>query len=422
MGGRLCSCLLVEVKFLAAQLFLPVVDKVLLQTLLTLFVVMVLVVGWQYKRLQRMSEGLFYIEKNIYLRSTVTSTLFGIAGGILGSLLLLLFGIDLSGMGIVYLFIVAILLMLFHPRFLCFAYAGGLLCLSNILFGVPHIAVPQLLGLVAVLHMVESVLILVSGHLDPIPVYVRRNDGPVVGGFNLQKFWPIPLVAVMSAAGVESSGITFSTPHWWPLMKTYTEMAPEAGYALLPVLAILGYGEVATTAAPRVKARYSARNLFVFSLVLLFLAVLASHYPALSILPAVFAPLGHELVLWIGLKTESLGEPIFVMPETGVMILDVLPGSLAAVAGLASGDVVVSVNGVVVSNRRELQHILQFTWGRLNLEVRRGQQTRYFSVQKRPREVLGIILVPESSADRYLSFAGDSRLARVVSLFRRPRV
>lgn len=406
---------------------LPVIGRSLLQVILSpLFVILILIVGWQYKRMQRLSEQLFYIEKRIYLRSTVTSTLAGVAGGVLGSFFLILLGVDLSQIGIAYLFLVAILLMLIHPRFLCFAYAGGLLSLSSLLFGVPQIDVPQLMGLVAVLHSVESILILVSGYVDPIPVYIKRDDQRVVGGFNLQKFWPIPLVAVMNIGGIDFTTAGFPIPdwwrpEWWPLIKSYTDGSLPSTYGLLPVLAILGYGEITTTAPPRIKTRYSAANLLAFSLVLLFFAVVASHYPGLSLLPALFGPLGHELVIMIGLRAEAEGQPVFIMPERGVMILDVLPGSVASAAGLRSQDVVISVNGVVIRCRRELQHILQFTWGWLDLEVLRGNTTLRFRINKSPREALGIILVPESQTERHLSFSADTILSRLLILLKRSR-
>jgi hypothetical protein len=404
---------------------LPVMGKMLLQVMLhPIFLVLVFIVGWQYKRMQLLSEGLFHLEKNIYLRSTILSTLIGVVGGVLGSFILLLFGIDLSEMGIIYLFMVAILLMLINPRFLCFAYAGGLLSLSYIFFGVPQINVPQLMGLVAILHMVESVLILVSGHLDPIPVYVKRNNGQVVGGFNLQKFWPIPLVAVISTGNLDFVGMGVALPDWWwpdwwPLIKAYPDAPRELSYVLLPVLAILGYGEIGTTASPREKTRHSAVNLFWFSLVLLGLSVIASHYSVFSILPALFSPLGHELVIMLGLRTESDGEPLYITPSRGVMILDVLPGSQAARAGLRSEDVVISVNGVEVGTRRELELMMQFGWGRLELEIRRGEQTLYFQIDRKPQAALGLVLVPDSDTNRYLSFRGETLLSRLFKLFKK---
>ena len=210
-------------------------------------------------------------------------------------------------------------------------------------------------------------------------------------------------------------------PDWWPLIKAYPDAPQELSYVLLPVLAILGYGEIGTTASPREKTRHSAVNLFWFSLVLLGLSVVASHYSVFSILPALFSPLGHELVIMLGLRTESDGKPLYVMPYRGVMILDVLPGSQAARAGLRSEDVVISVNGVEVETPRDLELMLQFGWGRLELEIQRGEQVLYFEVDRKPQAALGLVLVPDKDANRYLSFKGETFFSRVVDLFKKIR-
>ncbi|RYD07115.1 hypothetical protein N752_00605 [Desulforamulus aquiferis] len=117
------------------------------------------------------------------------------AGGVIASYLMLVIGLTLSGSGLLYLWPLAILLMLIDARFLCFAYAGGILAFSSLVFGWPNVSVPQVLGLVAILHMVEAFLIYVSGHQGAVPTFIKNTEGKVVGGFALQKFWPIPLTA-----------------------------------------------------------------------------------------------------------------------------------------------------------------------------------------------------------------------------------
>ena len=164
------------------------------------YLLLIIFIGWQYKRMQEAQEltvGLTGKSRR-YLRTTLVAALAGILGGFLGSFLLIFFGIDLAGLGLIYIFLTAIALMMIHPRFLCFAYAGGLLSILSISVGFPQIQVAHLMGLVAILHMVESLLIIFTGYLDPIPVYLSSPGQNTIGGFNLQKFWPIPLVAMMS--------------------------------------------------------------------------------------------------------------------------------------------------------------------------------------------------------------------------------
>ena len=282
---------------------------------LFIYGLLILLVISQYRRLQNMSEPLLQGRRKMYLNSALVSAGLGLLGGILGSILLVFLGVDLAGIAIVQLWLVAIFLMLINPRFLCFSYAAGVISISYLLFGYPNVNIPQLMGLVAVLHLVESVLIRLNGPLSPFPVYIKKQD-QVRGGFNLQLFWPIPLVALLGVtAGDPSIGI--ATPHWWPLLQNYSHFAVNQDYALIPVLAILGYGEISTAQTPLQATRRSSGQLFMFSLTLLTLAVLASRYAFFLPLAALFSPLGHEVVVWLGLRLENQARSLYIPSGTG---------------------------------------------------------------------------------------------------------
>ena len=116
----------------------------------------------------------------------MSSILYGLLGGLFGSVILLLVGLSLDNIGIVYLWPVAIFLFLFNPRFLCFAYAGGIIAVFSlflrsllpaypvlgeikVLAGIMEIHLPSLLALVGILHLTESLLIYLSGHRGASP-------------------------------------------------------------------------------------------------------------------------------------------------------------------------------------------------------------------------------------------------------------
>ena len=97
-------------------------------------------------------------------------------------------------------------------------------------------------------------------------------------------------------------------PDWWPIFRAGLE-APEGHvlmYMLFPLVVALGYSDFVQTELPKTKARRSAGMLFLYSLVLLGLALAANAYPALAILPVIFAPLGHELVILWGRWREPV--------------------------------------------------------------------------------------------------------------------
>ena len=380
---------------------------------------LLLLVTSQYRRLQTMSESILQGRRKMYLESALVSAGLGLFGGLLGSLLLVLLGVDLAGIAIIPLWVAAVLLMLIQPRFLCFSYAAGVISISSLVFGYPNVNIPQLMGLVAVLHLVESILIKVNGPLRPFPVYLKKQ-GQLRGGFNLQLFWPIPLIALLGvSAGDPSTGIV--TPHWWPLLQNYSQFTGDQNYALIPLLAILGYGEMSTTQTPARASGRSSFHLFVFSLALLSLAVLAARYPFFLPLAALFSPLGHELVVWLGWRIENQANPIYVPSERGVMVLDVLPGTPAHRYGVRTHDVILAVNGTEVDGYHALLNQLNRGFPQLVLEMQRGEDKYGLRVPVIPNQDLGVIPVPEAGTRRYLQIREESILSRALQKWGRQK-
>lgn len=408
-------------------LLLHMVGKALSQYVLRadlLFVVGVvfLLVYGQYQRVAGLEKRLYGAVKNSPDRATLSAALYGVAGGLVTTALFLLIGVPLNETGIWYIWAVAILLALFHPRFLCFSYGGGLISLSYLLFGAPRVDVAALMALVAVLHLVEALLIWTTGYRHATPVYVRMRNGQAVGGFALQKFWPLPFVALIAFAGLSAGGVPggdpghIDMPSWWPLLKPAGDPAGPLSMALFPVVAALGYGDLALTAAPREKARRTALLLLAFSLILLALALLARRGTAWAFAAALFSPVAHDWVIHLGRRSEEVGRPLF-SADGGVMVLDVFPRTPAAAMGMRSGDVILSLNGEPVRERSDVQRALE-PWALVvDAEVKNvvegtGVRRLHYAGRVPP---LGVVLVPEAGETAVLDV---HRPARVPAMWR----
>lgn len=399
---------------------------------LAFYWVLVAVVWGQYRRTAAMQTHLYGQAKSSPTLLTLIALAEGLAVGFAGSYLSTFFGVSFlpDGSGLLAVLLVSAGLLLVSPRLMCFSYAGGLVSLSYLIFGFPRVSVPDLMGLVAILHLMESLLILTNGWIGATPVYLERKGRPV-GAFYLQRGWPVPvallILAVVSPAEA-AQGIAM--PEWWPLLRTSPEILahPGAVFFLHALPAALGYSDLAMTCPPRLKARRTSAYLAVYSVVLLLLCLMAARSRPLVWVTALFAPLGHELVVRLGNLQETRGRPFFVPPEEGVMVLDVIPGSPAAGAGLGPGWVIREVDGCPVTGRDELEAALRRAGqdGRVELLASPPEYRRRTTRRLRPASgppasrrlrvpfgqggVLGVIPVPEPGDDMGLVLTTASPL------------
>ncbi len=387
-----------------------------------LMAIVVFLVAMQYKKAESARAAMFGTKPAGYWKDTFFALLLGLAGGLTGSILGSLSGIPLSGSGnaFVLLLLIAAALMMINPRFICFAYAGGIISLSNIIFGVPSINVYQILALVALLHLIESLLIFFSGHLGAIPTFFRDRSGQVKGGFTLQKFWPIPLVVLFTVGYSDSQSLIGEMPAWWPLVKSGVEH-PLNSFALVSVVAGLGYGDLAITHTPYEKRKISAVLLSLYSITLFLLAVFAQHFNLLIWVAALFSPLGHELVIHIGRKIEMAGKPRYLPSKRGARVLDVVPGSLAYSAGIRSGDILISVGRVFVYSHIDLNEVVQSLSGPIEVEFLHGKHQVFkrglidFHNTKKP---LGLLLVSQINKSSSVEINAPGVLSGILSRYR----
>ena len=104
------------------------------------------------------------------------------------------------------------------------------------------------------------------------------------------------------------------------------------------------------TRMPHKKVQLTAGLSFVYSLILLVLAVAADRFVGLAYIAALFSPIGHELVVYLSRHSEVVRNALFSLPRRGVRVLDVLAKSQSFEKGVRAGDVILTVNGVQVSN------------------------------------------------------------------------
>lgn len=389
--------------FEIGQIFLT---TFMLALVMPIFWIVLFLVFMQYRRLAATEEKLFGRALGGVGKQILISVALGTLGGFAASAILIFLGLSLEQIGLYFIWPVALLLLLFNPRYLCFSYAGGIVALAvlvgqyillplfpalenNFIFdSLLMIHIPALLVLIGLLHLVEALLIYVGGHKGSSPIYLKRSGGEVVGAFTLQRFWPIPLVALLVTIVAQSEIVGVSMPDWWPILESNLQPGKNQSlqYMVIPIAAGLGYADMALSSTPRERTAFSAKWLAAYSIILLLIAV-GSEFISWLVLPGVlFAPIGHELLILYGKRQEESKSPRYRMPVEGVPIMKVLPNSPAAEAGLLDDDLVLKVNGNPVDDNREMIEKIDDSYFLVLLDGLRGQKPFSVILRKTTRE------------------------------------
>jgi hypothetical protein len=210
-------------------------------------------------------------------------------------------------------------------------------------------------------------------------------------------------------------------PHWWPLIRSGAEQYIDGAFALtiFPIPVILGYGDFSFSRMPHKKVQLTSGASAAYSLVLLALAIGADRYEWLAYAAAVFAPVGHELVIRFGRRVEMIGDALFSLPRRGVRVLDVLAKSQSFEKGVRAGDVILSVNGVPVSDVTSVRRASMLQSGIIDLDLLSmsegsARSPSFLRVTLNASDSspgLGILLLPTPGEAPYISLDRGSRLA-----------
>lgn len=362
--------------------------------------------------LQRMMIGEKYVSP---LELTLSQIVVGIAGGIIGSMILSYLGIMFhEKSGIELIFMVSLVLMAIKPRWICFSYSGAVLGLMALLIdflkksGIISTNFPitldivSLVSLIAVLHIVEGILITVDGKKGAIPVFTNK-DGKLAGGFALERYWPIPLAIMFFSNNILSGAMEpINTPTWWPILHGNVNDAflATAIISAMPLYAMIGYKSVTFTQSKTEKAVMSGISNIIYGGALLALSQLANYGLAFQILVLILMPLGHELMLLIQKGKEKKGKIKYASDEEGITVLEVMPNSMAKRSGIKSGDKILEVNDDKPEEYTMIYEALNKGFNNLKLKIKDTKGTiRSITLSIGEGGSLGIILIPKGFPD-----------------------
>lgn len=363
----------------------------------------------------------------------VYSMLAGLLGGLLASSVSVFLGITIEqymgqggvlNSGITYIWIIALLLALLNPRYLCFSYAGGIVALMNLITGFPNINAAGIMALVGILHLAESLLIWIDGYSSAVPAFFKLKDGQIVGGYIMNRIWPLPMLVLFITLAAAGAGDSVSMPEWWPIIRQAGISADNLMYIIQPIPVVLGYGDIAITKSPIKRCRDSAARLSIYSIVLIILSALASKIHVFAYFAALFAPIGHELLILYSQKEEEKGLPYFSCAKNGIKVLYCKKDSPGSKMNIEPGDTLISINNANINNEAELKEVLAkyptYIWIDI-LKADGRRKTVEYKDYNNGISNLGIIIVPEKANLYFEINKGLPLLKRLKGLIKRQK-
>ncbi|WP_270167822.1 PDZ domain-containing protein [Paenibacillus sp. SYP-B4298] len=376
------------------------------------YYIAVLLVVLHFVRQTRTERKLFHVRMRPWPLLLLKLLVMGMAAGIGVSALSFGIGAAIQIETVYWLWGVTAILVLFRIRYLCFAYSAGVLGVlhwaaswvnEDVLgaWAAPYVAslqrldIPGLLLLIAMLHLAEAWFMRSQGERLASPIVMKSKRGKLIGGYQLQGYWPIPLLLLVPAGAAG-----FALP-WAPLLGGE---GPGGGWMLLGLPMIVGYSELTRSLLPRQRARQTAKTLLWYSLALGAIAALAIWWPPLTLVAAIGALLLHEAIGWISAAGEARRSPFYVHNGQGLCVLAVVPGSPAAELGIVPGELVHKVNGRKTLTPEDFHEALHIHSAFCKLEiinydghVRFEQRARFDG----DHHHLGIVLAPDDSSEYY---------------------
>lgn len=285
------------------------------------FIAILLIIYYQYYKTHIKKKRLEYSTSILF--KTLGSAFYGIVGGFITTIAFIYLEVVVIPKDFMYILSMALILSLIDQRFICFAYAGSLISLLNIAIGFPQIDNKDIMLIVATMHIIESVLVIINGDKGSEKASFLYED-TIAGGFILNRFWPMPFVVFIGD----------------DLIKPITLMA------------VLNYSDI-TLSYPKNKSIFTGILMLFYSLSLLFITKALDN----NLIPPLFAIMGHELIILLNKYYEKNRFPIFKLPKKGVRVMEVFGKGIGKEIGLKTGDIILSINNVIINDDKDLYHI-----------------------------------------------------------------
>lgn len=382
----------------------------------SVFILLGLLTVFYFKNKKRVAMQKIMVGGSVesVLELTLSQFIFGVLGGIIGSLILNLCGVVFNeNCRIEILFLTSIILMAIKPSFVCFSYSASVLGIISIILKVIGMIIPEadytyvfnldilyMMIFVGVMHVVEGILVFLDGHRGAFPILIKKEN-EILGGYSLKRYWVLPL-AIMIIGNMQSLygdylSIPLSEiPAYWSAFKSLDSIniLKAAFLSIFSFYAVLGYSSVTYTRTKREKAAVSGIYIFSYGILLVIAAQLVRFGISGEIFVVIFAPVAHEVMFKLQRDNEMKRQPKFVSDKNGLVVLEIGNDSRMKEFNIGVNSKIISVNNQYIECEKDIYAILKKNLHKAVIKIRDcdGVIKEINYVHNKSR--LGVLLVP----------------------------
>lgn len=355
------------------------------------------------------------------LELTLSQFVFGVLGGIIGSIILNLCGVVFNeNCRIELLFVVSIILMAIKPYFVCFSYSASLLGFISIVLNIIGMIIPNkdytyifnldilyVMIFVGVMHVVEGILVFLDGHRGAFPILIKK-DNEILGGYSLKRYWVLPL-AIMIMGNISNiysdynSIPVFEIPNYWSMFKSQQQidMLKTLFLSIISFYAVVGYSSITYTRTKREKAISSGLYIFSYGVLLIVAAQAARIGIFGEIFVVIFAPVAHEFMLKRQRHNEMKRKPKFVSDKNGLVVLEIGNDSKMKEFNIGVNSKIISVNNECIECEKDIYSILKRNLHKAVIKIKDCNGVIKEINYAHDNNRLGILLVPSHKEENH---------------------
>ncbi|MFC7371066.1 PDZ domain-containing protein [Fictibacillus iocasae] len=210
-----------------------------------------------------------------------------------------------------------------------------------------------------VLLIQEGILILWKGDKRTSPRLFKGKRGQYIGAHEATRLWILPQFLLIPAGNVPELS-------WWPLLGI-----GSAGFALIWFPFAIGYRQLVTHTVPAAAIKELGKNVLLLGVLVTAAAVgaFAADLPVLGFAAIATALTVRELITILASRKDDTKPSLFVRRNQGLIVLGVIPGTPAESMGLKTGEVIIKVNGVMMTPESNFYQAVQKNAAFCKLEV-----------------------------------------------------